>query len=46
MTLTAAHKYSLLNKENLEKPIQIQWSDKQKLFSKLFSAILTSPLKS
>ena len=38
------HKYSLLYRENLKKTIQMQLSQKQKLFYHLFSAILKSRL--
>ena len=41
-TLNVGHKYCLLNRENLKKPIQYQLSGKQKTFSELFSAILKS----
>ena len=41
-TLTACHKYSLLNRENLKKPIQMKISQKQKFFSHLFSPIFKS----
>ena len=43
-TLSRAHKYSLLNRENLKKPIQMQSYQKQKLFSQLFPVILKSRL--
>ena len=39
-TLTAGHKFSLLNKDRLMKPIQMQLSKKQKAFSKVFFAFL------
>ena len=35
-TLNPSHKYSLLNRENLKKPIQMQLSEKQKTFSEIF----------
>ena len=35
-TLTADDKYSLLNRDNFTKPIQIQLSEKQKAFSQVF----------
>ena len=41
---TANDKYSLLNRDNLTQPIQIQLSQKQKTFSRLFSAVLKSRL--
>ena len=41
-TLNAILKYSLLNRENFKKPIQMILCQKQKLFSELFSAILKS----
>ena len=37
-------KYSLLNRDNLTEPIQMQLSRKQKAFSELFSAFLKSSL--
>ena len=37
---TADDKYSLLNRDNLRKPIQMQLSQKKKTFSKLVSAFL------
>ena len=43
-TLNAGLKYSLLNRENLKKPIQMQLSRKQESFSRLFSAILKSTI--
>ena len=42
--LTADDKYSLLNKDNLMQPIQMQLSKKQKTFSEIFSAFLKSRL--
>ena len=39
-TLSANVKYSLLNKDNLGQPIQIQLSQKQKPISQFFSAFL------
>ena len=39
-TLTANDKYSLLNRENLTKPIQMQLSQKQKTFHQFFSQFL------
>ena len=42
--LTADEKYSLLNKDNLRQPIQMQLSQKQKTFSQLVSAFLKSLL--
>ena len=41
-TLSADGKYSLLNKDNLTQPIQMQVSRKQKTFSEFFSAFLKS----
>ena len=35
-TLTVDDKYSLLNRDNLTKPIQIQLSEKQKAFLQFF----------
>ena len=43
--LSADGKYSLLNRDNLTHPIQIQVSRKQKTFSEFFSALLKSNLK-
>ena len=43
-TLSADGKYSLLNKDNLMQPIQMQVSRKQKTFSEFFSAFLKSSL--
>ena len=43
-TLIADGKYSLLNRDNLTEPIQMQVSRKQKMFSQFFSAILKSNL--
>ena len=39
-TLTANDKYSLLNRDNLTKPIQMQLSQKQKTFHQFFSQFL------
>ena len=39
-TLTAAHKFSLLNKGKLMQPIQMQLSKSQKNFSQFFAAFL------
>ena len=44
--LNAGHKYSLLNRENLKKPIQMELSRKQKLFSQFVSEFLKSRLNS
>ena len=44
-TLTADDKQSLLNINNLAEPIQIQLSEKQKIFSEFFLAFLKSVLK-
>ena len=43
-TLSADGKYSLLNRDNLTQPIQMQLSRKQKSFSDFFSAFLKSNL--
>ena len=43
-TLNADGKYSLLNRDNLTQPIQMQLSRKQKTFSEFFSAFLESIL--
>ena len=43
-TLSADGKYSLLNRDNLTQPIQMQVSRKQKTFSEFFAAFLQSPL--
>ena len=43
-TLSADGKYSLLNRDNLTQPIQMQLSGKQKCFSDFFSAFLKSRL--
>ena len=43
-TLSVDGKYSLLNRENLTQPIQMQLSWKQKTFSDFFSAFLKSSL--
>ena len=43
-TLSADGKYSLLNRDNLTQPIQIQLSRKQKSFSDFFSTFLKSSL--
>ena len=43
-TLSADGKYSLLNRDNLTQPIQMQLSRKQKTFSEFFSAFLESSL--
>ena len=39
-TLTIDDKYSLLNRDNLTQPIQMQLSQKQKTFSEFFSEVL------
>ena len=44
ITLSADGKYSLLNRDNLSQPIQMQLYRKQKTFSKFFSAFLESSL--
>ena len=41
-TLSADGKYSLLNRDNLTQPIQIQLCRKQKTFSDFFAAFLKS----
>ena len=38
-TLSADGKYSLLNRDNLTQPIQMQLSQKRKTFSEFFSAV-------
>ena len=43
-TLSADGKYSLLNRDNLTQPIQMEVSRKQKTFSEFFSAFLKSSL--
>ena len=43
-TLSANDKYSLLNRENLTEPIQMQLSQKRKIFSQFLSAFLKSSL--
>ena len=43
-TLNTTHKYSLLNRENLKKQIQMKLSQKQKVFSQFVSAFLKSRL--
>ena len=43
-TLSPDGKYSLLNRDNLTQPIQMQLSRKQKTFSDFFSAFLKSSL--
>ena len=43
-TLSADGKYSLLNRDNLTQPIQMQVSRKQKTFSEFFAAFLKSIL--
>ena len=43
-TLSTDGKYSLLNRDNLTQPIQMQLSRKQKTFSQFFSAFLKSSL--
>ena len=42
--MSADGKYSLLNRDNLTQPIQMQLSRKQKKFSNFFSAFLKSTL--
>ena len=43
-TFTADDKYSLLNRDNLIKPIQMQLCQKQNLFSQFLSRVLKSRL--
>ena len=43
-TLSADGKYSVLNRDNLTQPIQMQLSQKQKTFSQYFCAFLKSSL--
>ena len=43
-TLTVGDKYSLLNRDKLTKPIQMQLSEKQTAFSEFFSTFLKSKL--
>ena len=43
-TLTVDDKHYLLNRDNLTQPIQIQLSQKQKIFCELFFAFLKSIL--
>ena len=43
-TFTAYDKYSVLNRECLKHPIDMQLSQKQKTFSEFFSAFLKSRL--
>ena len=43
-TLSVDSKYSLLNRDNLMQPIQMQVSPKQETFSEFFSAFLKSKL--
>ena len=43
-TLSADGKYSLLNRDNLTQPIQMQLSRKQKTFCEFFSAFVKSSL--
>ena len=43
-TLTDADKYSLLYRDLLKQPIQIQLSQKQNTFSEFFAAFLISTL--
>ena len=42
--LNDSHKYSMFNRENVKKPIQLQLPQKQKLFSQFVAAILKSRL--
>ena len=41
-TLTGDDRYSLLSRDNLMQPIQMQFSEKQKPFSQLFCAFFKS----
>ena len=43
-TFSADDKHSLLHRDNLTQPIQMQFSQKQKKFSQFFSVILKSSL--
>ena len=43
-TLSADGKYSVLNRDNLTQPIQMQLSQKQKTFYEYFCAFLKSSL--
>ena len=43
-TLTVDDKHYMLNRDNLTQPIQIQLSQKQKIFSEFFFAFLKSIL--
>ena len=43
-TLTVNDKHYMLNRDNLTQPIQIQLSQKQKIFSEFFFAFLKSIL--
>ena len=43
-TMTAGHKYSLLNRDNLRQPTQVQLFLKGKTFSEFFSTFLTGRL--
>ena len=43
-TLSADGKYSLLNRDNLTQPIEMQVSQKQKTFSRFFCAFWKSSL--
>ena len=43
-TLSADDKYSLLNRDNLVQPIQMQLSQKQKIFSRFFCVFSKSTL--
>ena len=43
-TLTVNDKHYLLNRDNLTQPIQIELSQKQKIFSEFFLAFLKSIL--
>ena len=45
-TLSVNDKHYLLNRDNLTRPIQIQVSQKQKIFSKFLFAFLKSILNS
>ena len=43
-TLTADDKYSLLNKDNLRQPVQMQLPQKQKTFARFVAAFLKCSL--
>ena len=43
-TLTVDDKYSLIDRDNLRQPIQMELSQKEKPFSEFFSPVLKSKL--